>query len=74
MAARASLQTQNYLLAASEVLRNTLLPRLDALSLFRLASTSKAMQAWVLDTPPDMWQVRTPWQPLQPAEILANNE
>ena len=59
MSDRASNPTQNLLLEASEVLRNTLLPRLDAVSLYRLGSTCKAMQEWVLSTPPQLWQVRT---------------
>ena len=44
-------------LAAAETLQHTLLPHLSAVDLFRLATTSKAIQEWLLSTPRHLWQV-----------------
>ena len=44
-------------LGAAETLQHTLLPHLSAVDLFRLSATSKAMQQWLLSTPPHLWQV-----------------
>ena len=44
-------------LAAAETLQHTLLPHLSAVDLSRLATTSKAMQEWLLSTPRHLCQV-----------------
>ena len=50
---------QAMFLSALSVLEDELLPRLNAVNLFRLSSTCKALQGWILATPPTLWQVRT---------------
>ena len=44
-------------LGSTEVLQQVLLPRLTAVDLLRLSLSCKAMQSWLLSTPPDLWQV-----------------
>ena len=51
-------QGQELLLASASVLQQALLPHLSAVSLLRLSLSCKALRAWILDTPPSLWQVR----------------
>ena len=48
---------RNPFLASMVVLKSVLLPRLDATDLLRLGLSCRAMLAWVLSTPPALWQV-----------------
>ena len=45
-------------LNCAEVLQHTLLPLLPASTLFRLSCTSRGLQRWLLQTPPNLWQVQ----------------
>ena len=51
---------QQLFTASSEVLQETLLPRLSAVDLARLGLTCKDLRAWVLRLPPVLWQVILP--------------
>ena len=44
-------------LACMETLQHVLLPQLTARDLFMLSCTSRAMQQWLLNSPPHLWQV-----------------
>ena len=43
-------------LASAAALQDVLLPRLSAAELLRFSLACKAIQAWVLATPPRLWQ------------------
>ena len=50
---------QQLFLDVAETLQHVLLPLLSAQDLLTLSCTCKAIQGWILGTPPQLWQVST---------------
>ena len=48
---------QEAFLAAAHALERAMLPQLSAVDLFCLSCTSRAVQQWLLSTPPCLWKV-----------------